>query len=284
MRSPPNSGSIAHLERGAGNAKGDCRLADCGCESNRGGPQRFSTHHTARLIDLSGRLNCSLGDAIENATFELAGNPTAIHRLLADLVNDHRIRGRRPANDLCFFRPRQGEQTYSVSLALQEENPTTVRQHAQRIYTSRSWRSWCSTKTPPDELVLEAADAIRAIGLPQNPRPGQDAKLPLPEITAAQLAQGPSPRSLAAKLPADLQARRTELIAWLRTAHEKTGVAEDIYRVGGIGSSRRRIGYWREISTPFNQFTEPDAVGTFHAGGSCRHRTRCRWTTAVRRR
>src|SRR5262249_12978613 len=112
-------------------------------------------------------------------------------------------------------------------------------------------------------LVLAAAEAIRALGLPQDPRPGQDETLPQPSITAAKLRERLS-RIDRSQWSAAQRRRVDELSAWL-AAHVEHGLEGDTYR---LGQFEVQPGDWLLMRnpSPYNLFTDL-APGLFtHVG------------------
>lgn len=106
--------------------------------------------------------------------------------------------------------------------------------------------------TPPT-LLLAAAEAIRTLGLPQDPRPGQDPALPQPAITAAKLRE----RLLnidRSKWTPDEQHRLDLLVSWL-SARDAHGLEGDTYRLGQFDV---HPGDWLLMHnpSPYNLFTD----------------------------
>lgn len=111
-------------------------------------------------------------------------------------------------------------------------------------------------------LMVEAAAAIRTLGLPQDPRPG-DAAGTQPEIAAAEL-QALLSRINGSQLADEKLALRNELIQWLDERLTK-GVAGDEFPLGGF---RVQAGDWLLMRnpSPYNLFTDL-APGLFtHVG------------------
>jgi hypothetical protein len=112
-------------------------------------------------------------------------------------------------------------------------------------------------------VVLAAAEAIRTLGLPQDPRPGQDETLPQPPITAGKLRE----RLLGidrSRWTADQRRRVDELSAWL-AARSEHGLEFDTYR---LGQFEVQPGDWLLMRnpSPYNLFTDL-APGLFtHVG------------------
>lgn len=102
------------------------------------------------------------------------------------------------------------------------------------------------------EMILVAAEAIRSLGLPQDPRPDQDPGLPRPLITAGELHRIVSQSNRGVLRPR-VAVRRDELLDWLaRRAH--SGIESDEYRVGNITV---RPGDWLLMRnpSPYNLFS-----------------------------
>ncbi|HEY2412187.1 MAG TPA: hypothetical protein VGI40_08095, partial [Pirellulaceae bacterium] len=107
-------------------------------------------------------------------------------------------------------------------------------------------------RTPPS-LVLAAAEAIRTLGLPQDPRPGQDASVPAPPITAAKLLSRLSKIDAAQWSPQE-QERVKSLSSWL-TARNEHGLEGNSYR---LGQFEVQPGDWLLMRnpSPYNLFTD----------------------------
>ncbi len=106
--------------------------------------------------------------------------------------------------------------------------------------------------TPP-ELLIAAVETIRQIGLPQDVRPGQDPKVPLPAITAREL-YGLLARVRPELLPRQDQQRVTSLLNWLSQRAQR-GIAENIVRIGTFDV---QPGDWLLMRnpSPYNLFTD----------------------------
>ncbi len=103
------------------------------------------------------------------------------------------------------------------------------------------------------ELVIQTAETLRAIGLPQEARPGSGPDVPLPAIHAkpllARLQQIPR-----AQVPADYLDRYDTITAWLGKV-ATLGLADHAYRVGLF---EVQSGDWLLMRnpSPFNLFTD----------------------------
>jgi hypothetical protein len=106
--------------------------------------------------------------------------------------------------------------------------------------------------TPP-ELVLAAAEAIQTLGLPQDPRPGQDSSVPQPPITAAKLSAQLAKIDPARWTPSESK-RVESLVAWLATRNEH-GLEGNSYR---LGQFEVQPGDWLLMRnpSPYNLFTD----------------------------
>jgi hypothetical protein len=106
--------------------------------------------------------------------------------------------------------------------------------------------------TPPT-LVLAAAEAIRTLGLPQDPRPGQEESLRKPTATAAKLRERLQNID-AAKWTSDERTRVQKLSDWL-AARAEHGLETDTYR---LGSFEIKPGDWLLMRnpSPYNLFTD----------------------------
>lgn len=102
-------------------------------------------------------------------------------------------------------------------------------------------------------VVLAAAEAIRTLGLPQDPRPGQDETLPQPSITAAKLRERLL-RIDRGQWTAGERRRLDELSAWL-AARAEHGLEGEMYR---LGQFEIQPGDWLLMRnpSPYNLFTD----------------------------
>ena len=107
-------------------------------------------------------------------------------------------------------------------------------------------------KTPP-ELIVEAVETIRQIGLPQDVRPGQAAEVPKPAITARELYDLLS-RVRQQNLPYSERGRVDELLTWL-DGRARQGVTDGVLRMGRFDV---RPGDWLLMRnpSPYNLFTD----------------------------
>lgn len=102
-------------------------------------------------------------------------------------------------------------------------------------------------------LVIETANTIRQLGLPQEPSANQDPTLPRPYITPSELRERLRALPTAALSAAEYR-QRASLLAWLDERIEK-GLAEDTYRMGRF---EVQPGDWLLMRnpSPYNLFTD----------------------------
>jgi len=196
------------------------------------------------LIDLSGRLRYLSNDVIRNARTRAAD--AGSREQLADIFLNYRstVGAAQSAGDL-FTTPgryRYHEKLLRLIAASGQTSllPTVV--------------DYVEDKTQPTSMRMFAVEIIRAMGLPQQPRPDPVEKnLPEPTILADEL------HALVAALDdADLDAdgltRKQALLDWL-DERRKQGITGDSYR---IGSFEVRPGDWLLMRnpSPYNLFTD----------------------------
>lgn len=141
---------------------------------------------TSQLIDLSGRMRYLSFDVLRTAVGELAESPPH-RRQLIDLMLRYRCA---PGASI-------------LADALQDPDPTERMAMPPVTYQERAWlleliAATGQTELLPDlerlvrtsmdpRLVIQAAEVITRVGLPQEPGPGQDPTLPKPAVTARRL-------------------------------------------------------------------------------------------------
>lgn len=212
----------------------------------------------AQLIDLSGRLRYQQEDAFN---FVLAGfvrQPPTLEEFL-DLLIEYRssIGANVLAGPVLAAPP--GAQPGDVP-RLATPITAAARSKALRLIAVSGQAPLLANVAEflkrPDatpSLVLEAAETIRAVGLPQDVRPGTPSDLPLPAITAATLAARLQTLD-ASRLSADQARRHSELLAWLAVRRAE-GVTEPGYRLGTFDV---QPGDWLLMRnpSPYNLFTD----------------------------
>ncbi|HEY2881968.1 MAG TPA: hypothetical protein VGJ15_06030 [Pirellulales bacterium] len=110
-----------------------------------------------------------------------------------------------------------------------------------------------NTEGTPPTLLLAAAEAIQTLGLPQDPRPGQDPALPQPSITAEKLRKKLTGIDANQLKPAE-RARLEKLMAWLDVRNRK-GLDGNTYRLGTLDIQPGDFLLMRNPS-PYNLFTD----------------------------
>lgn len=232
----------------------------------------------ARLIDLSGRLRYLLSDALHNIAADVT-DPAERRQFLDLLAEYHssigatamanwlvderqvpeappqpqppqlpRLLGRR-------FGRRQEPQAAEPPPALGDLAFKVLQLIAASGEASLLPRvaEYLHRPDTPADRVLYAAETIRALGLPQDVRPGTPDNVVKPAITAGELYN----RLLnidRSSLGPDWGARYSALLAWL-DARRRSGLAEDSFQ---IGSFQVQAGDWLLMRnpSPYNLFTD----------------------------
>ncbi|MBX3411622.1 MAG: hypothetical protein KF708_02800 [Pirellulales bacterium] len=222
-------------------------------EENRDAVRRYLSA-TSRLIELSGRLRYLLRDALERASSSIEADPRSREAFI-QLLTEHGSQigavlltpllfDPEPAPGRAAVVARTSDATKGAVLRLLAAagNRETLLDLAEFLHTG-----------PSASLTLQAAETIREIGLPQDPRPDQDANLPQPAITAEDLHELLTAVD-ASKLAGDDARRHGELVAWSER-RMREGVTEDVYRLGRFDL---RPGDWLLMRnpSPYNSFTD----------------------------
>ena len=203
------------------------------------------------LIDLSGRLRYTLRDAIDSAAYDLNRSPQATGQLL-DLLSEYQSEIGALVMTPLLFAP--GTDDADRLLPQADAHRARVLRLIGATGAADSLPQvarFLHERASTGELLLLAAETVRRIGLPQDPRPGQAQELPPPPITARQPYEILG-RSILRDL-GEQAAGRSELLSWLdRRARE--GIAEESYR---IGAYEVRPGDWLLMRnpSPYNRFT-----------------------------
>ncbi len=207
---------------------------------------------SAALIDLSGRLRFHLSDTLPIVTRVYAKNDVERAELVDTLVEYRSTIGAFATVPALFDNsPAFGDEKQHRA-HLQQRVLELIAASGQASLVERIAEFLKPNDRSP-ALVLTAAESIRAVGLPQEVRPGTPDDLPKPAITAksllARLAQLD-----AAKLTDEQRSRHEKLVAWLTPLADK-GVVDDTLRVG---SFEVRPGDWLLMRnpSPFNMFTD----------------------------
>jgi len=222
-------------------------------EENREAVRRY-LRATSGLIELSGRLRYLLRDALERATAGAGADPRTLDAFVK-LLTEHRSQigallltpllfDPSPADGPVPAAAKTNAATKAAILRLLAVagNTETLADLADFLHTN-----------PTAELTLRAAETIREIGLPQDPRPDQDATLPPPAITAGELHELLAALD-ASKLQGNDAQRHAELVAW-SAQRMREGVTDDVYRLGRFDLMP---GDWLLMRnpSPYNSFTD----------------------------
>jgi hypothetical protein len=208
----------------------------------------------ARLIDLSGRLRYVLADAIRLAARRAAVDD-ARRAALVDLLLERRAGVGAAVLADALFDPDPTSDTRTAA-ARPQTKASILRLIAETGQNALlpELADFVAAEGTPAALRLAAAETIRAVGLPQDPRPGQEEDEELaPDITAAALAAALESIKASA-LDAEQTSRRQELLAWLAERRQQ-GLTEESYRLGDFDV---RPGDWLLMRnpSPYNLFTD----------------------------
>ncbi|MEZ6070099.1 MAG: hypothetical protein R3C10_07415 [Pirellulales bacterium] len=223
---------------------------------------------SSELIDLSGRLRYTLADALRLARDELLAQwadqhpGTSVvdrHEALAELLSV--VARRNSSIGASVLAPELLASSAEAGAPPPRRGASAGNAERQTLALIASCGDvdllddvvrYVRDEHTPDEIIIEAAETIRALGLPQDARPDQDPSLPQPVITAAELRDLVM-RAKPGTLPPSLTRRRDELLAWL-TGRAAVGLESDEYRVGNIVV---RPGDWLLMRnpSPYNLFS-----------------------------
>ncbi len=210
---------------------------------------------TSGLIELSGKLRYLLFDALNYAAEEGSELPAARDAFL-DVLTAHRSSiGATVAVGALLFDPVPSDPNERI-----EPMPASVKRKVLNLVAVSGAMdllpqiaAFARDPRTPASLLLDAAETIRTIGVPQDVRPGQDPEVPRPAITAREL------HDLIAKVdPEDWRAsdkpRVEEMLAFL-DQRAKQGLTEDRLRLGRFDVEP---GDWLLMRnpSPYNLFTD----------------------------
>ncbi len=204
----------------------------------------------SQMIDLSGRLHTALREAIEVAAYHLDSQPQQFQRLLELLVKNKAAAGAEVMSYMLFDPPADsGASPYSTQEKYQLLNLILATRHHDLLpYVAAFLRE---AKNP--SLIVIAAELVRRLGLPQEPRPGNVAERFKPPILAGELHRILTQVS-ESDLPEHLVAYRRELLAWLQRRMQR-GIEEDSLKLGAL---ELLPGDWLLMRnpSPYNLFTD----------------------------
>jgi len=215
---------------------------------------------TSEVIDLTGWLRYRLHVVIQNAAYYLDLHPKQLNDLL-DLLIERRVSI--GAVVMCFmlFDPPAdvGVEPFSAKEKYKALQLITQTREADLLPVLANF---VREEKDPALIVIGVA-AIRIVGVPQKPRPGSDAGVSAPAITAEELCEILE-RIDEGRLSKNLVEYRRKLLAWFKQRGEK-GVVGDSFRLGRL---EVQAGDWLLMRnpSPYNQFTDL-APGLFtHVG------------------
>ncbi|MCE9546522.1 MAG: hypothetical protein K8T25_13530 [Planctomycetia bacterium] len=221
-------------------------------DANRAARIRNFLRCSSVMTDLSGRIRYLSFDVLRSIAMDLADEPATLSQLLDLLTAARSGVGAAALAPLLFDTTKTGEPSPSVGPQIRRQILELIRASRQYALDAELARFIRQPGQSP-ELVIAAAETLREVGLPQAQRPGSDATLPAPEITAGpmyEIVQAIDP----AKLDAATVTRRDELLKWLDVARRQ-GCTEETYRLGRVDI---RAGDWLLMRnpSPYNLFTD----------------------------
>lgn len=215
------------------------------------GLQRY-LQATHRLIDLSGRMNYFFFQAVNGAAYRFAGRPPQREKLIEKLSEQNSAIGA-DVMSLALLDPPPNSPN-----GAQPASPATKAKLLRMIAQSGNLdimpmlAEFVFSEGATPALTVQAAETIRKLGLPQEPRSKQTPNQDLPSIAPAALHEVLSKLDETTLSP-DLRDRRRELLRWL-SVRMKKGLVEDRYRVGNF---EVKPGDWllTRNPSPYNLFT-----------------------------
>ncbi len=219
----------------------------------------------SNLIDLSGRLKLQLSEAVNFAAFRVAADPTLRERLVELCIRRNSDIGAAVVGLLILPPPPNAPEGVT---ALSEANRARILQliasTGERSQLPRLAELIRDPQTPLN-LVVQAVDTIRQVGLPQDLRPSElaDKDYARPPITADEV-YGLLEGVPASKLAPEMASLRQELLDWL-DHRRKHGLEGDSYRLGHFDV---RPGDWLLMRnpSPYNLFTDLNPGLFTHVG------------------
>ncbi len=209
---------------------------------------------TSTLIDLSGRLRYALIDAVDAAAIRFSTQSAIQSQLIDLLMQKHSSVGAQEMADDLFDPPQTAgvEPPPPLPAPLKLKVIQLIAKCGTIGEVDELAEFLLNPATPPSQ-VLAAAEAIRALGLPQDPRAEQDASLPQPPITAARLLDRLQQIDSAQWTPEELP-RVNSLLRWL-PGRVEPGLEGNTYRLGNFDV---QPGDWLLMRnpSPYNLFTD----------------------------
>lgn len=211
-------------------------------------------------ITLNGRMNYLQRDLLDLTTYRLASDVDEIASLIEQLTKHASVPG---AAAMSFVLddpdPATGLKPYPRRLKLATMRLMAA---ARTVDVVSVLGRYARQKRLSPELRLAALEALRHVGIPQDPHPQQDPSIRPPAVTAAQLLE--AALQIDSGSDTKLSQRKQAITSWLQERATK-GVLGDRFRVGRV---EVRPGDWflMRNPSPFNMFTDL-APGLFtHVG------------------
>ena len=208
----------------------------------------------AALTDLSGRLRYLQFDAINAAVAAVEADAAQRQRLVELLTQNRSTIGATVLVDLLF--DPEGDEREVAALRTSDafkSKVLTLIATAKQSDLLPELADYLLEGAASPSLLIHAAETVRALGLPQDPRPGQDPTLPPVAITAEELREKLSTIDTK-KLDPALQTRHAALLSWLNE-RKQLGVTDGEYRLGH-GSFAPGDWLLMRNPSPYNLFTD----------------------------
>ncbi len=182
------------------------------------------------LIELSGRLHFHLTEALDSAAYKFAGAAGDRDRLIELVAREKCAAGISVMSVALLDPPANSPNKAQPLHAAGKANLIELIADSGRLDIVPVLAEFVTTPEATPGQIVAAAEAIRTLGLPQDPRPGQGPEIPAPPITAARLHQVLAQISATALSPEE-EKQRLELLAWLKLRDEQ-GLTDTTYRLG----------------------------------------------------
>jgi hypothetical protein len=200
----------------------------------------------SRMIDLTGRLRYVQFDALNAAAAVAEGNAEWNEALIESAINARSVAAANSWNyALAPSQGREGPATFSAARVLDLCAAAPDPSHLPPLV------EYLRTPGLSSRETLQTIETIRAVGLPQDPRPqdGKDGYQPM--VLAAEMHERLNAID-AGKLSEDEKTKRSELLAWLAERRDQ-GIMADSYRMGDV---EVRPGDWLLMRnpSPYNHF------------------------------
>ena len=213
------------------------------------------------LVDLSGRLRFQAEETFNEAAYRAAPVPALRDRILDVIAKYNSVTGAEVMSWLLFDPPANSPNKAQPATAAQKQRTLQLIVQTAAVETMPLLARFVREEKRYPDLIVAAADTLRRLGFPQDPRPGDTTELARPAITAAELV--PILKQQVVR-DANVAKLRDELIKGAEARRDQ-GFSGDVYRYGGIEA---RPGDWLLMRnpSPYNLVTDL-APGLFtHVG------------------